>query len=206
MGRSNSFRPDRPGIVSENNPRNEGTRDTMTLAFVLKGNGRGAIAALALTILLTSCAKVNAQPHGNPSFAGTWTLVAADHENPDGTRVHDFGEHQEGRMMIDEKGRYSIQIFRHERPNFAANESEPTPEECREALGGPGVASTNYGQITVDWAKHTLRTTFDEALYPNLRGDVQMRPFQYDGEVLSYRILPGKEAGVVLISAWRRDK
>ena len=30
-------------------------------------------------------------------------------------------------MMIDEKGRYSIQILP-EPPNFAANESEPTPE------------------------------------------------------------------------------
>jgi hypothetical protein len=42
-----------------------------------------------------------------PSFAGTWTLVAADKELPDGTRVHEYGEHPKGRMMIDEQGRYA---------------------------------------------------------------------------------------------------
>jgi hypothetical protein len=176
----------------------------MTFKCNLQVRRRGAIAALAMTMLLSSCTPANAEPQAHPSFAGTWTLVAADQENPDGTRVHDFGDHPKGRMMIDEKGRYSIQIFRPERPNFAANESEPTPAEYREAMDG---ASTNYGEITVDWANHILRTTFDEALNPNLRGTVQMRPFQFNGatEVLSYRI-PRQEAGVILISEWRREK
>jgi hypothetical protein len=138
----------------------------MTFEVNLKGNGRGAIAALAMTILLSSCATANAEPQGNPSLAGTWTLVAADHELPDGTRAHDFGEHPEGRMMIDESGRSSIQIFRPERPNFAANDrARGTPEEYREAVLG---SSTNYGEIAVDWANHALRTTFDESSYPNL--------------------------------------
>jgi hypothetical protein len=172
----------------------------MAFEFNLKGNGRGAIAALAMTILLSSCATMNAQPNGNPSFAGTWTLVAADKEFPDGTRTHEYGEHPKGRMMIDEKGRYSIQIFQPELPNFAANESEPTPEEYREAMEA---ASTHYGEITVDWANHTLRMAIDESLYPNLRGSVQVRPFQFDGEVLSYRIPPGPQR-IVRISVWRR--
>jgi hypothetical protein len=174
----------------------------VTFEFNLKGNGRGAIAALAMTILLSSCATMNAEPNGNPSFAGTWTLVAADKELPDGTRVHEYGEHPKGRMMIDGKGRYSIQIFQPELPNFAANESEPTPGEYRDAMEA---ASTHYGEITVDWANHMLRLKYDEALWPNLRGSVQVRPFQFDGEVLSYRIPPNPE-GVVRISVWRREK
>ena len=175
----------------------------MTLEFNLKGNGRGAIAALAMTILLAPCATANAQPHGNPSFAGTWTLVAADKELPDGTRTHDqYGEHPKGRLIIDAKGRYSVEIFRPELPNFDANEAEPTPAEYRDAMEA---ASVHYGQITVDWANHTLRMAIDEALYPNLRGSVQMRPFEYDGQVLSYRI-PRNAEGVVRISVWRREK
>jgi hypothetical protein len=66
-------------------------------------------------------------------------------------------------------------------------------------------SSTNYREITVDSANHTLRTTFDESSYPNLRGHVEMRPFQFDGEVPSYRIPPGPE-GLVRISVWRRDR
>src|SRR5215469_9041656 len=108
-------------------------RETVTFECNRKGNGRGVIAALALTVLASGCETVNAQPRGNPSLAGTWTLVAADHELPDGTRAHDYGEHPQGRMMIDENGRYSIQIFRSERPNFAANDkARGTPEEMRE--------------------------------------------------------------------------
>jgi hypothetical protein len=174
----------------------------MTFEFNLKGNGRGAVAALAMTILLSSCAAMNTAPNGNPSLAGTWTLVAADKEFPDGTRVHEYGEHPKGRMMIDEKGGYSIQIFQPELPNFAANESEPTPAEYRDAMEA---ASTHYGEITVDWANHILRMAIDESLWPNLRGSVQVRPFEFDREVLSYRIPPGPER-IVRISVWRREK
>ena len=174
----------------------------MTLEFTLKGHERGAIAALAMTILLGSCATLNAQPNGNPSFAGTWTLVAADKEFPDGKRVHEYGEHPKGRMIIDEKGRYSIQIFQPELPNFDANESDPTPAEYRDAMEA---ASAHYGKITVDWANHILRMAIDESLWPNLRGSVQVRPFEFDGEVLSYRIPPGPER-IVRISVWRREK
>jgi Lipocalin-like domain len=175
----------------------------MTFEFNLKGNGRGAIAALAAATLLSSGATVNAAPKGNPSLAGTWTLVAADKESPDGARSHDqYGEHPKGRLIIDAKGRYSVEIFRPELPNFAANESEPTPGEYRDAMEA---ASVHYGQITIDWANHTLRMAIDEALYPNLRGAVQLRPFEYDGKVLSYR-LPRNAEGIVRISVWRREK
>ena len=155
-----------------------------------------------MTVLLSAWATVHDQAQKNPSFAGTWTLVAADVQKPDGTRVHEYGEHPKGRMMIDEKGRYSIQIFQPDLPNFAANESEPTPKEYRDAMEA---ASTHYGEITVDWTKHTLRIAIDEALYPNLRGSVQLRSFEFDGEVLTYRI-PRTPEGIVRISAWRREK
>lgn len=174
----------------------------MTFQFNLNGNGRRAIAALAMTLLLSSSATVNAEPYGNPSLAGTWTLVAADVEKPDGTRTHEYGEHPKGQMMIDAKGRYSIQIYDPELANFAPNESEPTPKEYHDALEA---ASTHFGQITVDWTHHILRIAIDGSLYPYLRGSVQVRPFQFDGEVLSYRIPPGPER-IVRISVWRREK
>ena len=173
----------------------------MTFEFTRQGSGRGATAKLVMTMLLGASATVGAQSQAQPSFAGTWSLVAADHENPDGTRSRDYGDHPKGRMMIDEKGRYSIQIFQLERPNYA-DPQHRTAEEYRSAIQG---ASTNYGEIRVDWANHILRTTFDEALNPNLRGTVQMRPFRFDGEVLSYRILPSREGEIVRISEWRPE-
>ena len=174
----------------------------MTVELNFKANGRGTLAALALTILLSSSAAISAETNAHPSLVGSWTLVAADKESRDGTRTHEYGEHPKGRMMIDDKGRYSIQIFQPDLPNFADNESEPTAKEYHDAMEA---ASTHYGQISVDWATHMLRIAIEEALYPNLRGAVQMRSFQFDGQTLSYRIPPTPE-GIVRISVWRREK
>jgi Lipocalin-like domain len=173
----------------------------MQYGINLKVSKRAAFAVLAGALLLSLGAAVNADANGNPSFAGTWTLVAADRESADGKRSHEYGEHPKGRLMIDEKGRYSIQIFSPDLANFAADESEPTPKEYRDAMEA---ASTHFGQMTVDWANHTLRMAIDGSLYPNLRGSVQIRPFQFDGKVLSYRIPPTPEK-IVRISVWRRD-
>jgi hypothetical protein len=157
---------------------------------------------LALTVLGNGSVAATPRPRGHPSLAGVWTLVAADTETRDGTRSPEYGEHPKGRLMIDERGRYSLQIYRPDLANFAAGEAAPTPQEYHDAMEA---ASTHYGVIAVDWARHVLRIAVDEALYPNLRGSVQARPFQYDGKVLSYRIPPTPE-GVVRISVWRRDK
>src|SRR6185436_16560518 len=44
-------------------------REAMTFKLNPEGNGRGAIAALAMTDLLGSCTTMNARPNGNPSSA-----------------------------------------------------------------------------------------------------------------------------------------
>jgi enamine deaminase RidA (YjgF/YER057c/UK114 family) len=170
-----------------------------TVQVVLPAGARGALIEIDLVAVRSD--EQAANPH--PSLAGTWTLVAADRQLPNGARVRDYGEHPEGRMMIDGRGRYSIQIFRSERPNFAANDkARGTPEEMREAVLG---SSTNYGELTVDWTTHTLRMTIDESSYPNFRNQVQTRPFEFDGEILSYRV-PPRPDGSVPISVWRRER
>jgi len=171
----------------------------MTFSYLLIR--RRARSALAAALLFNSGATIGAAAGSHPSFAGTWTLVAADKELPDGTRTHEYGEHPKGRLMIDAMGRYSLQIFQPERPNFATDEAEPSPAEYRSAVEG---ASTHYGHISVDWTHHTLRFAPEEALYPNLRGTVQNRRFEFSGGVLSYRI-PRTPEGIVRISAWRRE-
>src|SRR5438552_4877527 len=128
----------------------------------LKKARYGDLAALA-GVLLSSGGTVSAAPMGHPSLVGTWTLVAADKVLPDGTRVHEYGEHPKGRLIVDEKGRYSLQIFDAGLPNFAGDESEPTPKEYRDAMEA---ASVHFGTISADWTKHTVRIAIDGALYP----------------------------------------
>jgi hypothetical protein len=159
--------------------------------------------ALVVTVLATGCNPANATPYGNPSLAGTWTLVAADRELPNGTRSHDYGDHPLGRMMVDESGRYAIQIYRSDMPKFASGDPEKgTPDEYKAVFDG---SSVHYGEMSVDWGTHTLRMVLDESTDPNRRGHVQTRPFTFDGEVLSYRV-PRLPDGTVPISEWRRDK
>jgi len=129
---------------------------------------------------------------------GHLDLFAPTTSFPDGT-LHDFGEHA-GTMMIDESGRYSIQIFR---PN--ARTSPPTIG-ARHARGVPRSCagfSANYGEITVDWANHTLRTTFDESSYQTC-ADSADAPFNSTARFCP--IDPARSGGFVRISVWRRER
>jgi hypothetical protein len=162
-------------------------------------------ATVAMITVLGAC-QTTAQRGGgsHPSLEGTWTLVAADREKPDGTRTHSYGETPHGRMMVDSRGRYSIQIFAAERPNYASGDgSTATESELRAVVQG---TSTNYGQITVDWDTHTLVTTLEESSHPNSRGAVQNRRFELNGNVLTYRVPRPAADGSVPISVWRRDE
>lgn len=140
-------------------------------------------------------------PQRGASLVGTWDLVAADKELPDGTRVPDYGAHPVGRLMIDAQGRYSLQIFRSERPNFAANDrAKGTDSEMREAVLG---VSTAIGTVTTDWEAHTMQFNVIDGAYPNIRGTSQVRPFTFDGKVLAWRVAKRPD-GSVPISVWRR--
>jgi enamine deaminase RidA (YjgF/YER057c/UK114 family) len=60
----------------------------MTFKLNLKGDGRGAIAALAMTILLSSCATMNAEPNGNPSSAQeTRRIALTASQNPSNSNL-----------------------------------------------------------------------------------------------------------------------
>ena len=157
-----------------------------------------------LMLMVCGCALgATGVPQGGRSLSGTWALVAADKELPDGTVVRDYGEAPTGRLMIDDAGRYSLQIFRSERPAFAAGDKGlGTEGEMRAAVLG---SSTHYGSLQVDWAAGTLTFTIEDASFPNWRGAVQVRSFELAGEVLTYRV-PPRPDGSIPISVWRRRR
>ena len=135
------------------------------------------------------------------SLAGTWTLVAADVVHPDGSRSHDYGDAPKGLLMIDRTGRYSLQIFRSDRPRFAAPaKAKASAQEYRAAVMG---SSTHYGTLAVEPAKHQLVFHIEVASFPNWEGQQQTRAFELHGDTLSYRV-PPRPNGDVPISVWRR--
>src|ERR1700748_170927 len=114
------------------------------------------IAATALICHLSSVAFAAepAQPSAGAVLAGTWTLVAADVIRADGKQERDYGAAPTGIMMIDREGRYSLQIYKAERPRFAAGDKAAgTDLEFKAAVLG---SSTHFGSLTLDQAAGTL--------------------------------------------------
>lgn len=162
------------------------------------------IRLLGLAWLLVGLAWVSgALAHATKDFplAGTWTLVAADVLHPDGSRTSDYGAAPKGLLLIDRHGRYSLQLFRAERPRFAAGDkSKGSADEYKAAVTG---SSTHFGHLDIDAARHLLTFRIEGASFPNWEGQRQTRTFELKGDVLSYRV-PPRPDGNVPVSVWRR--
>jgi hypothetical protein len=159
-----------------------------------------ALFLTALAIPLMAAAPPSPQPLSLP---GTWVMEQAYEIRADGTRTTNYGEHPSGLMMIDASGRYSIQIFRPGRPNFASPvKAEGKPEEFREAVLG---SSTHFGHVRMDAAKHRLLFDVEAASFPNWEGKRQVRDYSYVGGVLTYTV-PASAAGngTIAYSVWRK--
>jgi hypothetical protein len=132
---------------------------------------------------------------------GTWTLVAADQIRSDGARVRDYGESPKGRLIVDAAGRYSLQIFKSERPRFVGPDKvNGTADEFKAAVMG---SSTHFGTVTVDAKEGLLLFAIESASFPNWEGTMQKRKYKLDGRTLSYQV-PPRPDGSIPISVWRK--
>ena len=132
---------------------------------------------------------------------GTWTLVAADKRLPDGNTTRDYGEHPKGRLVVDAKGRYSLQIFKSERLHFASDsKADGSEDEFKSAVMG---SSTHYGTLTIDEPAGVLVFAIEGSSFPNWEGTTQKRQYTLDGDELRYAV-PPRADGSIPVSAWHR--
>jgi hypothetical protein len=158
----------------------------------------GAGLALATTLLGTAATAAE------PSLTGAWTLTAADRLKPDGARARDYGEHPKGRLIIDDQGRYSLQIFDGDRLRVAAGDkAKATPEELASAVVG---SSTHYGRVAVDPDAHVLVFKIEGASFANWEGTEQRRKYVLTADTLSYQVPTPRPDGSIPISEWRRER
>ena len=161
----------------------------------------------SLALILAAATLMGAAPPSPPSeplwLTGTWVMDSAYEIHADGTLTTNYGEHPSGLMVVDRAGRYSIQIFRPGRPNFAAGvKAQGTPDEFRDAVLG---SSTHFGRVSVDTAKHQLAFDVQASSFPNWEGKRQVRDYSYAGEVLSYAVPASASGnGTIAYSVWRR--
>jgi hypothetical protein len=121
----------------------------------------------------------------------------------DGTRTTNYGEHPNGLMMVDRAGRYSIQIFRRDRPPFKSGvKARGESDEYRAAVLGE---STHFGRVQVDQAQHELLFDVEAASFPNWEGKRQVREYTYRDGLLSYAVPASASGnGTIAYSVWRR--
>lgn len=157
------------------------------------------IATMVLAGVAPTAHAAHAAQAAVPDLAGSWTLVAADVERPDGSVERDYGAAPKGRLVIDAQGRYALQIFKAERARFAsADKAAGTGEEFRAAVLG---SSTHYGTVAVEDGQLVFH--IEAASFPNWEGTVQRRSYELHGDELRYRV-PARPDGGIPISVWRR--
>ena len=161
---------------------------------------------IVVAIAIAACAPAVAtapRPPAPRTLAGTWQLIAANDRHADGTETAAYGDHPRGLLIVDPDGRYSLQIYRADRPRFGSNvKSAGTADEYRAASLG---SSAHYGTCSIDEAAHMLEFRIAAASYPNWDGTVQRRRFTLDGDVLRYEVpATAANTGSTPISVWRR--
>jgi hypothetical protein len=137
------------------------------------------------------------------TLEGTWIMTSAYEILADGKRVTNYGEHPNGLLMVDKSGRYSLQIFRPNRPKFVAGDkTHGTPEEYREAVLG---SSTHTGTVVIDPVKGKLMFKIETASYANWEGTEQVRDYTFKDGILSYQV-PANASGIgtIAYSIWQR--
>jgi hypothetical protein len=169
-------------------------------------NVRTATTRHLMAVLLSACslwtsAAFAGSARGVSPLAGSWTLVAADVQHPDGSRSADYGARPKGLLLVDNQGHYSLQIFKAERSVFhSGDKAKGTPGEYEAAVMG---SSTHYGTLRVEADGGVLVFHIQGASFPNWEGQDQRRQYELDDGVLSYRVT-ARPNGDVPISVWRR--
>jgi Lipocalin-like domain len=138
-------------------------------------------------------------------ITGTWVMQAAYEILVDGTRTTNYGEHPKGLMIVDPNGRYSLQIFRPDRPKFVLGvKAQGTPEEFRAASLG---SSTHFGRIVVDQTERNLTFMIEASSYPNWEGTEQVREFSFANDTLTYAVPASASGnGTIAYSVWSRQQ
>lgn len=155
---------------------------------------------MTAAVLAGVAARDTAATQAVSPLRGTWTLVAADKLLPDGHEVRDYGEAPKGLLIVDDRGRYSLQIFKSERLRFEGDKADGSAEAFASAVMG---SSTHYGAVEVDAPHGVLTFRIEGSSFPNWEGTVQRRTYSLDGATLRYRV-PARPDGTVPISVWRR--
>ncbi|MBL7723875.1 MAG: lipocalin-like domain-containing protein [Chitinophagaceae bacterium] len=163
---------------------------------------------LMISIFLLLLISLQAQDNKLPKkvrkqFTGTWSLVAVENTNADGSKTLPYGESPVGLLVFTNEGDYAIQILKSVRPKVAANDKNKATNEENAALVQGN--NSHFGIYTVDIMKRTITFNVQHAFYPNWEGTVQVRSYTLEDNTLSYIVTHTTNGGSITAKVvWKK--
>ena len=159
----------------------------------------------AFIMLLTTLQAQDVKPSEKISkqFVGAWSLIAVENTNADGSKALPYGENPVGLLVFTDAGDYALQILKAARPKVAAGDkNKATPDENVALVQGN---NSHFGMYTVHPEKHTIAFDVQHAFYPNWEGNVQVRSYKLENDMLSYVVTNTTNGGAVTATVvWKK--
>jgi len=153
----------------------------------------------ALLCLSTSAMAIDG---GAQNFVGAWKLQWFGFIKSNGQTKYPFGEHPDGVVMYDAKGRMSTQITRGDTPPFLSEERDgASDEEVRTAYEG---FIGYYGTFEVDDSQRLVTFHIAGSSFPNWVGKTLKRHYEFEGGRLTFstELKSVEGAPAILIQVW----
>ncbi len=158
---------------------------------------------LLLAVALAGGDAVAQEKSLKEQLVGTWTYVAVDVVQPDGSRVPLYGPNPQGAATFDSNGRYLLLTTSSGLPRFGSNDRmKGTPEENKAIVQG---SIAHFGSYTVNEADKTITFNIETSTFPNWNGTQQKRPFTISGDELKWRT-PASSGGGLAEVVLKRAK
>ncbi|MFH7015911.1 lipocalin-like domain-containing protein [Flavobacterium sp. FlaQc-47] len=126
-------------------------------------------------------------------IAGTWTLVAVENNNADGTKTFPYGTNAKGILFFDSKGNYAIQIYKNERQKIASGDKNNcTAEENISIVQG---SNSHFGSYKIDEINKTLTFKIQTASFPNWENTEQKRYYTFNNNQIKYVVTNTTQGG-----------
>lgn len=163
------------------------------------------LACAAFIMLFTTLQAQDVKPSEKISkqFVGTWSLIAVENTNADGSKTLPYGKNPVGLLVFTDAGDYALQILKATRPKVASGDkNKATPDENVALVQGN---NSHFGTYTVHAEKHTIAFNVQHAFYPNWEGNVQVRSYKLENDVLSYVVTNTTNGGAVTATVvWKK--
>jgi hypothetical protein len=134
----------------------------------------------------------------------SWKLISFEIQRENGEVMYPFGKNAKGALIYTESGRFSVQLMRSDRPQFAyGDQMRGTAEEIKANYEG---FISYYGRYELERQKGFVIHNVEGSLFPNWEGQRQKRFYELSGNRLKLSTPPTMWGGeeVIGVLNWER--